>query len=145
MFSFQLNKYEKMIQRNLKFQVSYKRKVAKMMFIVVIAFIFCRLPFTALIFYRNQLLKNQTISKTSQVQNQVNIVQLTIILQQNQHKLYCFTGKWYIQNIVVVFKVLNIHERCYKSHDLWSYKWKISESISNDCTFKMAVSSNPQK
>lgn len=59
------------MQRNLKFQVSYKRKVAKMMFIVVITFIFCRLPFTALIFYRNQLLKSQTISKSNQVQNQV--------------------------------------------------------------------------
>lgn len=66
-----------MVQRsNRKFQVNYKRKVAKMMFIVVITFIICRTPFTALIFYRNQLLKNQTIAKTSTVQNQVcNVLQ----------------------------------------------------------------------
>lgn len=64
-----------MVQRsNNRFQVNYKKKVAKMMFIVVITFIICRTPFTALIFYRNQLLKNQTISKTSAVQNQVGII-----------------------------------------------------------------------
>lgn len=70
-----------MVQRsNHKFQVNYKKKVAKMMFIVVITFIICRTPFTALIFYRNQLLKNQTISKSSTVQNQVTISkQITII------------------------------------------------------------------
>ncbi|KAF2889715.1 hypothetical protein ILUMI_14379 [Ignelater luminosus] len=51
--------------------VNYKRKVAKMMFIVVITFMICRLPFTALIFYRNQLLKRDRISSMPQVQNQV--------------------------------------------------------------------------
>lgn len=37
--------------------VSYKRRVARMLFIVVIIFIILHLPFTALIFIRNKLLK----------------------------------------------------------------------------------------
>lgn len=67
-----------MVQHH-KFQANYKKKVAKMMFIVVIAFIICRTPFTALIFYRNQLLKNQTISKTNTVQNQVCVTVIEVI------------------------------------------------------------------
>lgn len=75
--SLQLASYEKKIkQRAVLLHVNYKAKVAKVMFIVVITFMICKIPFTALIFYRNQLLKNDAISSANQVQNQVISVKL---------------------------------------------------------------------
>ncbi|XP_022916828.1 neuropeptide Y receptor type 1 [Onthophagus taurus] len=67
-----LTKYDKVMKQQLKPSrtISYKTKAIKTMFIVVVTFMICRLPFTALIFYRNYLLKSNSIS--SQVQNQAN-------------------------------------------------------------------------
>ncbi|GJQ80969.1 hypothetical protein Trydic_g4786 [Trypoxylus dichotomus] len=68
-----LNYYEKCIKKKaVLLHVNYKAKVAKATFIIVITFIVCKIPFTALIFYRNQLLKNGGMSNSHQVQNQVN-------------------------------------------------------------------------
>lgn len=60
----QLDRYEqKVLKRENPISVSYKTRVAKMLFIVVIIFITLHVPFTALIFIRNKLLlksvKNQ--------------------------------------------------------------------------------------
>lgn len=43
--------------------VSYKTKVAKMLFIVVIIFVVLRVPFTALVFIRNQMLQNNFVDQ----------------------------------------------------------------------------------
>lgn len=56
----------------MKPKVNYKQKVARTTFIIMVTFMICRLPFTVLIFLRNQLLKNQKLSPNSPVQNQVN-------------------------------------------------------------------------
>lgn len=56
---FQLDRYEqKVLKRENSISISYKTKVARMLFIVVIIFIILHIPFTALIFIRNQLLKS---------------------------------------------------------------------------------------
>lgn len=61
-----LDRYEqKVLRRENPISVSYKTKVAKMMFTVLIVFVLCRVPFTALIFVRNQMLKE---TKVNQVQ-----------------------------------------------------------------------------
>lgn len=58
-----LDQYEK---RNLKREnVSYKRKVAKMFFLVLITFIVLHLPFTMLIFIRNQKLQASVMNQFS--------------------------------------------------------------------------------
>lgn len=62
---FKLDRYEqKVLKREHPMCVNYKTKVAKIVFLVVITFIICRVPFTALIFRRNQWLK---INKQDQV------------------------------------------------------------------------------
>lgn len=54
-----LDRYEaKVLKREHPISVSYKTKVAKTLFIVLITFIILRLPFTTLVFVRNQMLKN---------------------------------------------------------------------------------------
>lgn len=56
---FQLDRYEQnVLKRENSISISYKTKVARMLFIVVIIFIVLHIPFTALIFIRNQLLKS---------------------------------------------------------------------------------------
>ncbi|KAB0793282.1 hypothetical protein PPYR_12902 [Photinus pyralis] len=68
-----LRQYEKIVLRKMKaVTVQYKKQVAKMMFVVVIAFIICRFPFTALIIYRNERLKRNRSMKSESVINQVN-------------------------------------------------------------------------
>ncbi|KAI4455884.1 neuropeptide y receptor [Holotrichia oblita] len=68
-----LNHYERSVKRKaILVNANYKAKVAKAMFVVVITFTLCKVPFTALIFYRNQLLRNNGMSNNHQVQNQVN-------------------------------------------------------------------------
>ncbi|KAJ8926512.1 hypothetical protein NQ314_021114 [Rhamnusium bicolor] len=70
-----LNKYEKMIVRKLQHHhVSYKKRAAKMMFIIIVTFMICRLPFTALIIYRHQLIKVKKLSTSNDVQNQVGFL-----------------------------------------------------------------------
>lgn len=60
----QLDRYEqKVLKRENSISISYKTKVAKMLFIVVVIFIGLHIPFTALIFIRNKLLKNSTMNQ----------------------------------------------------------------------------------
>nr|CAH7727096.1 unnamed protein product [Callosobruchus chinensis] len=68
-----LNKYEKAISQTLQHHhVSYKKRAARMMFIVTITFMLCRLPFTALIIYRHQLIESRQLGSNSDVRNRVN-------------------------------------------------------------------------
>ncbi|KAF5306259.1 hypothetical protein FQA39_LY08957 [Lamprigera yunnana] len=68
-----LRQYEQVILRKINtINVHYKKKVAKMMFIVIATFVLCRFPLTALIFYRNHLLKKDNIIQSETVRNQVN-------------------------------------------------------------------------
>ncbi|XP_066153339.1 substance-K receptor-like [Euwallacea fornicatus] len=65
-----LNKYEKVIVKSLNRQhLGYKRSAAKMMFIVILTFMACRLPFTAFIIYRHQMLKHNNASSQADVKN----------------------------------------------------------------------------
>lgn len=67
-----LDRYEqKVLRRENPRSVCYKTKVAKMMFTVLIVFVLFRVPFTALIFIRNQMLKE---SKVNQVQGGFTIL-----------------------------------------------------------------------
>lgn len=67
-----LDRYEqKVLRRENPISVSYKTKVAKMMFTVLIVFVLLRVPFTALIFIRNQMLKD---TKVNQVQGAFSIL-----------------------------------------------------------------------
>lgn len=55
----QLDRYEaQVLKRETPISVSYKTRVAKMLFIVVVTFVILRIPFTALIFIRNKMLLN---------------------------------------------------------------------------------------
>lgn len=68
-----LDKYEKIaIQKLGQQHISYKKKAAIMMFIVTIVFMFCRLPFTAFIIYRHQLIKGKKLGASTDVKYQVN-------------------------------------------------------------------------
>lgn len=61
-----LDRYEaSVLKREHPISVSYKKRVAKMLFIVVATFIALRLPYTALIFYRNQNLKNNVMNSVN--------------------------------------------------------------------------------
>ncbi|XP_018566370.1 neuropeptide Y receptor type 2 isoform X3 [Anoplophora glabripennis] len=73
-----LNKYEKIIQKNFHRHMSYKKRAAKMMFVVIVTFMICRLPFTVLIIYRQQLIKVKQLSSSNDVKNQVNGVYHTL-------------------------------------------------------------------
>lgn len=52
-----------MLKRESSISVSYKTKVAKMLFIIVIVFVVLHVPFTALIFIRNKLLKKSVMNQ----------------------------------------------------------------------------------
>lgn len=52
-----------MLKRENSISVSYKTKVARMLFIVVIVFVALHIPFTALIFIRNKLLKKLVMNQ----------------------------------------------------------------------------------
>ncbi|GAB0090852.1 neuropeptide FF receptor 2 [Sergentomyia squamirostris] len=72
---YKLDRYEaKILKRENPISVSYKTRVAKMLFIVVVSFIILRGPFTALVFIRNQLLKE---SKIDQISNSFQILWYT--------------------------------------------------------------------
>lgn len=59
-----LDRYEQQVlKRENPISISYKKKVAKMLFLVLIIFIILRLPFTSLIFIRNQMLKESRINQ----------------------------------------------------------------------------------
>ncbi|RZC36107.1 substance-K receptor, partial [Asbolus verrucosus] len=66
-----LNKYEKVVLRKLDHhrQVNYKKKAVRMMLAIILTFLICRIPFTALIFYRVQSLDIKTLSQSTHVQN----------------------------------------------------------------------------
>ncbi|CAH1968961.1 unnamed protein product [Acanthoscelides obtectus] len=66
-----LNKYEKVVQESLQNQhVSYKKRAARMMFVVTIMFMICRLPFTGLIIYRHQLIESKELGSNNNIMNQ---------------------------------------------------------------------------
>lgn len=59
-----LERYERQaLRREHPFCVSYKKRVAKTLFLVVLSFVALRCPFTALIFMRNQLLNQQVVNQ----------------------------------------------------------------------------------
>lgn len=51
------------MKRENSITVSYKKKVARMLFIIVIIFIILHLPFTALIYMRTKLLQNLVMNQ----------------------------------------------------------------------------------
>lgn len=64
MFNQQLDRYEqRVLKRENSITVSYKKKVARMLFIIVIIFIILHLPFTALIYMRTKLLQNLVMNQ----------------------------------------------------------------------------------
>lgn len=64
MFHQQLDRYEqRVLKRENSITVSYKKKVARMLFIIVIIFIILHLPFTALIYMRTKLLQNLVMNQ----------------------------------------------------------------------------------
>lgn len=61
-----LERYERQaLRREHPFSVSYKRRVAKTLFLVVLTFVALRGPFTALIFIRNQLLNQEVFNQVN--------------------------------------------------------------------------------
>ena len=57
---YKLDKYQKQVlKRKHPINVNYKKKVARTLFIVVIVFILCRVPFTAVVFWRSKLLQTK--------------------------------------------------------------------------------------
>jgi hypothetical protein len=70
----QLDQYEKrVLQRERPINVRYKTKVFRTLFVVVVVFVVCRIPFTALIFLRADL------QGGPQTMNQVSINFLKIM------------------------------------------------------------------
>ncbi|XP_060521574.1 substance-K receptor-like [Cylas formicarius] len=68
-----LNKYEKIIAKSFQFhQLGYKRSAAKMIFIVIVTFMVCRIPYMAYIFYRHRQVKGSSSGTISDVKNQAN-------------------------------------------------------------------------
>lgn len=63
-----LDKYERILVKKFpnRPQVGYKKRAAKMIFIVMLVFMLCRLPFTAYIIYRHQLIKNNQLGSSNQ-------------------------------------------------------------------------------
>ncbi|KAJ3629604.1 hypothetical protein MTP99_013986 [Tenebrio molitor] len=63
-----LTRYEKAMMRKLDHhQVNYKKKAVRMMFTMIVTFLICRLPFTALILYRDKSQSN--LAQSNHVQN----------------------------------------------------------------------------
>ena len=59
-----LDRYEARVRtRERLVSVNYKKKCAKTIFLVLVAFIVLRLPFTSLIFVRNKLLNNNVMDQ----------------------------------------------------------------------------------
>lgn len=62
-FFLQLDRYEqKVLKRENSITISYKTKVARMLFIVVAIFILLHIPFTVLIFMRTKLLNDPIVN-----------------------------------------------------------------------------------
>jgi hypothetical protein len=63
----QLDQYQRrVLRREHPINVSYKTKVFRTLFVVVVVFVVCRVPFTALIFLRAQLQEGpQTMNQVS--------------------------------------------------------------------------------
>lgn len=72
MIFWKLDQYEKIRkQRDNPLQVSYKKKFAVTLFVVVVSFVVLRLPFTAMVFYRYKMLQH---SEMNQVQGTYQIL-----------------------------------------------------------------------
>lgn len=64
LFCRQLDRYEqKVLKRENSITISYKTKVARMLFIIVIIFILLHIPFSVLIFMRTKLLQNLVMNQ----------------------------------------------------------------------------------
>lgn len=61
---FKLSYYERqLLQRETPISVLHKKKITKMLFIVLVTFVFLRLPFTMLVFVRQQKLQQSQINQ----------------------------------------------------------------------------------
>lgn len=60
-----------------KHQVNYKKKAATMMLLITLTFMICKLPFTAIIVYRDRLLKEKRLEASHNVSNEK--IQLLIL------------------------------------------------------------------
>jgi hypothetical protein len=66
MIFWKLDQYEKLRKkRDNPLQISYKRKFAVTLFIVVVSFVLLRLPFTTLVFIRSNMLQNSNIDQVT--------------------------------------------------------------------------------
>jgi hypothetical protein len=86
-----------MIRKLDHHQVNYKKKAVRMMFTMIVTFLICRLPFTALILYRDKSQSN--LAQSNHVQNLVSI-------DHHTDKYSCtvfFTGQWYLSQSLVYF------------------------------------------
>lgn len=64
--SIQLDRYEaQVLKRESPISVSYKTKVARTLFIVVVTFLVLRLPFTSWVFIRSNLLKKSQMNQAA--------------------------------------------------------------------------------
>ncbi|XP_021942370.1 neuropeptide Y receptor type 1 [Zootermopsis nevadensis] len=79
---FKLDRYErKVLRREHPISVSYKTKVARTLFVVVVVFVLCRVPFTALIFLRADLHEGtQTINQVVDAYNTLWFVSHYLII-----------------------------------------------------------------
>ncbi|XP_030758668.1 substance-K receptor-like [Sitophilus oryzae] len=120
-----LNRYEKMLVKSFSnHQLGYKKSAAKMMFIVILTFMVCRIPYTAFIIYRHSLLKSKKIASSASVTNLVNGL---------YHTLW-FTSKYLlIVNAALnplIYSATNISFRnAFKKTKLW--QWLIPKTKEN--------------
>ncbi|GFG38434.1 hypothetical protein Cfor_02471 [Coptotermes formosanus] len=77
-----LDRYErKVLRREHPISVSYKTKVARTLFVVVVVFVVCRVPFTALIFLRTEM------QQGTQTINQVD---------------YAYSTLWFVSHYLII-------------------------------------------
>ncbi|XP_050302971.1 substance-K receptor-like [Anthonomus grandis grandis] len=118
-----LSKYEKIIVKNFSHhQMGYKRNAAKMMFIVILTFMICHLPYTAFIMYRHQVLKASASGVTTSVTN---------IVQGTYYTLWFASKYLLIANAAVnplIYSVTNVSFRtAFRKTKLC--RWILSESL----------------
>lgn len=69
-FSFQLDRYEaQALKSKHPIVMRYKERVARILALVVLAFIVCRVPFTALVVQRAQMSRNADDIKVNQAES----------------------------------------------------------------------------
>lgn len=100
--------------------VNYKTRVARTLFIILLTFILCRLPFTVLVFWRNEKIKQAQLDS-------VSIYQM-FFSNSIVNMIYNFIGELLIidrkqLSIAMVYcTLLNVFKLRYKSYHLRSDK-----------------------